>query len=204
MHLFWKWPSTQTVFFSSLTEFPVSLTFNHKQIVDWKPTFFFFLFSFLSPFFSLLDSCNSFGTAVSVTGVIQGMAFTVGGVWNQILKWMMAGKKREKKLKIIHWFIIVATYRQWHKFFWDYSCANDNRATTWIEPAIVSRHEQLLGVGVGVGVGLFTNIKRLPFWQYMRPLAFDRKWFACLFCLLSPIRESIFLVLYVATPSLMK
>lgn len=23
------------------------------------------------------------------------------------------------------------------------------------------------------GVGLFTNIKRLPFWQYMRPLAFN-------------------------------
>lgn len=66
-------------FFSSLTEFPVSLTFNHKQIIDWKPTFFFF-FCFLSPFFSLLDSCNSFGTAVSVTGVIRGMAFTVGGV----------------------------------------------------------------------------------------------------------------------------
>ena len=84
------------------------LTFNHKQIIDWKPTFFLFFF-----FFSL-DSCNN-SLSCSVTGVIQGMAFTVGGVENQIFE-INDGKKKEKKKEEaknnILVFIIVATYRQ--------------------------------------------------------------------------------------------
>lgn len=98
-------------FFSSLTEFPVSLTFNHKQIIDWKPTFFFLFLFFISFFFS--------------SGQLQQFWYRSFCYWcdsgNGIYSWWClksdfeindGEKKREKKLKIIHWFIIVATYRQ--------------------------------------------------------------------------------------------
>lgn len=57
MHLFCK-----MVGFSSLTEFTVYLTLNHKQISDW----ILFLLIF---FFAFLDSCKSFGTAVLLSRV---------------------------------------------------------------------------------------------------------------------------------------
>lgn len=70
---------------------------------------------------------------------------------------------------------------------------NGNRATTRLEPAIVSRHQQLLGGG-----GLFTNIKCLSFWQYMSLLAFNRTRAAWL----CPVVSSVVTLVYVATPSM--
>lgn len=52
----------------------IFLMFIHKQITDWKPTFFFFSFVFSEQ----LQQQSWYRS--SVTGVIRGMAFTVGGV----------------------------------------------------------------------------------------------------------------------------
>lgn len=67
--------------FSSLTEFTVSFTFNHKQISDWIFFFSFLFFLFwtaatvLVPRFRRCDS-----------GAVGGMAFTVDGVENDEIK----------------------------------------------------------------------------------------------------------------------
>lgn len=70
---------------------------------------------------------------------------------------------------------------------------NGNRATTRLEPAIVSRRQQLLG-----GVIIHKHKMSLSFWQYMSLLAFNRTRAAC-FC---PVVSSVVTLVYVAAPSM--
>lgn len=103
-----------------------------------------------------------------------------------------------RKHKIIYWFSysnIQAVTQM-----------SDTTPVQMITEQQLELNQQLsLDINNYLWAGLFTNIKHLPFRQYMRPLASSRTRFAplCRFTVF-PIHESISLVLYVAKPSVMK
>lgn len=122
-----------------------------------------------------------------------------GGGWhlqsmvseNDALKSRMAFKEAETIRIVIIILVRNSDIQAVTRIFETTPVQNGNRATTRLEPAIVSRRQQLLG-------GLFTNIKCLSFWQYMSLLAFNRTQAAWL----CPVVSSVVTLVYVATPSM--
>lgn len=100
------------------------------------------------------------------------MAFTVGGVQKRYMffdeRWWKTKTNQKKKKKAKKNKILVrysSNIQAVTRISETTSCVNENGATTWLEPAIVSRREQLLGRngwrgGGAGGVGLFTNTKK--------------------------------------------
>lgn len=126
-------------------QFLLLLTTNRYQTGICFFLFFFFVF---------LDSCNSFGTAVLLLWLRRR-----GGGWhlqlmvaeNDALKSRMAFKEAETII-IIRIIILVrnsSNIQAVTRISETTPVQNENRATTRLEPAIVSRHQQLLGGGWG-------------------------------------------------------
>lgn len=132
--------------FSSLTEFTVSFTFNHKQISDW-----IFFFPFCFSFFGQPQQFWYHGSVVVTRGRWEGWHLQL-----MVLKMMKSrvALKEAETISIIIIIIIIiilvcnsSNIQAVTRTSETTPVQNENRATTRLEPAIVSRHQQLLGGG---------------------------------------------------------